>query len=298
MQDRAHVWEQLEILLSHAKGRVVLVAPFIKRSIFEAALHCVSTDVAEIRCITRWVPSEIAAGVSDPEIIQLAANDPRIQIHLCHALHAKLYIADELCLVGSANLTAKALGKTSDSNLEILIEASTSHPGVQRLLSTLEGMTSPATASLAEFMREQAEMVLPTTASSILGVQVTADLWTPSTREPARLYQFYRGSRGMPASIRKGVLSDLAYLDLPAGLSEERFNDAVQTRLRDIPGLLELLGQPRLSPEDLRQVIAGRGKSDEEVRVMTDTLAAWLAHFERFYRAYDRWELRQGRELK
>ncbi|XVQ11139.1 phospholipase D family protein [Spirillospora sp. CA-255316] len=298
MRDTGRVWGQLETLLKRATGRVVLAAPFIKHSIFEAVIRCVPTYVTEIHCITRWIPSEIAVGVSDPEIVQLAEADSRIQIHLCHALHAKLYLVDEVCLVGSANLTAKALGRTSGSNLEIMVEVSASHPEVQRLLSELEGMTTPATAGLAELMREQAKMVPPVIIGSTTGVELVLGPWIPSTREPSRLYQVYQGTRGIPTSIRKGVLTDLAHLDLPAGLSEGEFNDAVRTRLRDIPGLLELLNRPRLQPEYLRQIIVACGKGDEDAQVMTDTLAAWVAHFEQFYRAYDRWELRQGRELR
>lgn len=299
MQDKAHVWRQLETLLSHARRRVILAAPFIKRATLEAAIQCVPANVTEIRCVTRWIPSEIAAGVSDPEIIQLVETDSRIQIHLCHTLHAKLYIADEACLVGSANLTAKALGVAPGANIEILVDVGASHPEIQRLMSEFEGIATLASADMAKLMREQAEMIQQdVNISATPGGDLAASAWTPITREPARLYQYYRGSRGMPESVRRGVLSDLAHLDLPAGLSEGEFNDVVRAKLRSIPGLFELLDKSRLRPEDLRQIIVGREEGEDEIQIVIDTLAAWVAQFEGFYRAYDRWELRQGRELR
>jgi hypothetical protein len=84
-----HVWRQIEDLLATARGRVVLVAPFIKKEVFVAAVNAVTAAEAEILCVTRWSVLEVAAGVSDPEIAEIAATDDRISIRLCHDLHAK-----------------------------------------------------------------------------------------------------------------------------------------------------------------------------------------------------------------
>ena len=55
--------------------------------------------------MTRWLPREIAAGVSDPEILDVLEERGNFTLTLVDNLHAKIYVADENCLVGSSNVT-------------------------------------------------------------------------------------------------------------------------------------------------------------------------------------------------
>lgn len=113
------LWERVERLVASAHDRVILIAPFIK---MDVAVRVVSSTGSGVRleCYTRWDPDEVARGVSDPDIVRI----PELagKVHLCPNLHAKLVLADERALVGSANLTSKALGLAEKANVEIMVE--------------------------------------------------------------------------------------------------------------------------------------------------------------------------------
>ncbi len=104
------IWgTELFELCAEANQEVLLVAPFIKASVLERLLDRIYPDVS-LKCITHWFPEEIVAGVSDLEVWNLIQNRPNSSLWLRPDLHAKYYRADNCCLIGSANLTNKALG--------------------------------------------------------------------------------------------------------------------------------------------------------------------------------------------
>src|SRR4051794_6196082 len=127
----------VERLVTRAADRVILVAPFVKLGVFTRLLRAIPEHVAEIVIITRWAPAEVAAGVSDPEIVSAAEGDGRVRVLLHHRLHAKIYVSDDRCLIGSANLTAKALGLTAQPNIEVLVELPTTSPHIAQVLDLL-----------------------------------------------------------------------------------------------------------------------------------------------------------------
>ena len=128
--------------------------------------------------VTRWRPAEIAAGLSDLEVFDIANERPRTEVRLSHSLHAKLYVADDRCLVGSANLTAAALGWRQDSNLEILIPAERNHPDIGFLLARLKA------ATLATFqIRTEVERLAAALESPALD---EAKDMSPSSRHPGK----------------------------------------------------------------------------------------------------------------
>ncbi|MEV5329011.1 phospholipase D family protein [Nonomuraea sp. NPDC052634] len=299
MTDPAHIWRQIEELMMGAYGRVTLVAPFIKREVLIAALSAVPASVESIECTTRWVPEEVAAGVSDPEIIELAENDKRLRIALCPSLHAKLYLADERCLIGSANLTGKATGRVTNPNIEILIEASAAHPEVGRVLAEIEACAIEATPHMAALVRRQAELLKEhrPTASDQLREEARQG-WYPVTRRPEAVYLYYSGRARFGRSVETAILRDLAFLGVPVGLTEAEFSDWVESRLREIPALRALVEGDRLTNVELQHALQDQaGLTDEQAKRATETIAAWLRHFGRFYTDVGTWEIRHGREL-
>ncbi|MFC7898287.1 phospholipase D family protein [Streptomyces sp. NPDC057381] len=300
-----HVWRQIEGLLATARGRVVLVAPFIKREVFAAAVGAVTAAEAEILCVTRWSVMEVAAGVSDPEIAELAAADSRVSILLCHDLHAKLYLADDRCLVGSANLTAKATGRRQPRNLEVLVEVPEAHPEVQQLLGDIQATAVPATLELARQIRAQAD-VLKSDEDCPKFVVVTEEAeedgpsWRPETRAPHRLYPVYRGSRhDYVSEILAGVVRDLAHLNLPQGLSETAFSKAVLAELHAMPEVEQLVTSGRLSMADLQQqLMEADGTTEAQAQRAAENICEWLKYFgEVRVVPTGPWEIRQGREF-
>ncbi|MFF4215319.1 phospholipase D family protein [Streptomyces nondiastaticus] len=299
MTGHDHVWRQIEGLLQHASQHVTLVAPFIKKPIFEAALAVMPTSVERIRCVTRWTPAEVAAGVSDPEIMELAENDKRVHVDLCPALHAKIYLADDRGLVGSANLTGKATGRVSDSNFELLVEIATAHPEVQRVLEQVDAASSEATSQQAALVRRQAELLkVETGPPQTETMEAVTPFWYPATRRPENLYSFYSGRGTFASAVEVGIIRDLALLNIPVGLGEDEFNAAVRTGLHAIPELRKLQDGESLSNVELESAIAlHSGVNDALARRRTENIAAWLRHFDSYYTEVGTWEIRRGREL-
>ncbi|MEU8342354.1 phospholipase D family protein [Spirillospora sp. NPDC048832] len=299
-----HIWQQLQGLLRSASRRVILITPFIKQDVFQAALDAIPSHVTDIDCVTRWSVAEIAAGVSDPEIAEIAADDDRTHVQLCHNLHAKLYIADERCLVGSANLTATATGRVTDANLELLLETEVSHPEVRRILNAIDGDAVSATPELAKLLREQAELLKADQEAPrivIPGQGPRTTRWLPETRRPQRLYRVYCGRHHtIGRDVLAGVLRDLAQLDLPPGLSETEFATAVRARLRELPEVHKLTDAGALSLAEATEELAADGTfTHEQAQRAVENLGEWLQHFDEVhFVATGPWEIRQGKIIK
>ncbi|MFD5320013.1 phospholipase D family protein [Streptomyces sp. NPDC127098] len=298
-----HVWQQIEQLLQRASERVVLIAPFIKKEVFRAALAAIPHRVEEVQCITRWSVAEVAAGVSDPEIAEIAEADGRARILLCHNLHAKLYIVDGRCLVGSANLTGRATGRVPDANIELLLETEASHPEIQRTLDAI-GLTSvPASVDLARQIREQADLLRADEDAPrvlVAGHGPTGARWLPETRNPERLYRVYNGRyRNIGTDVLAGVLRDLAHLDIPPGLSEQAFGEAVLAGLRTMPEIRRLFDVGALNMDDAKgELVTGGTCTEEQAQRAVETIAQWLNYFDEVHLVpVGPWEIRQGREI-
>jgi hypothetical protein len=298
-----HVWHQIRKLLDTAERSVTLVAPFIKKEIFKAVLDVIPEQVDDITCVTRWSVSEIAAGVSDPEIFELAAADGRPEVRLCHNLHAKLFGADDRCLIGSANLTGRATGRVPNANVELLVEVRTSHPEVQRMLTAIDSTSVAATQDLALHLREQADLLrVDEDAPNIVvpGQHSPSGHWLPETRRPERLYQVYSGKYGKIGSdVLAGVLRDLSVLDIAPGLSKSAFKKAVRIRLRSIPVLRRLSEVGRLNMGEARsELVTTTGCTREQAQRAVETASEWLRHFDEVHFVpIGPWEIRQGKEI-
>ena len=110
--------DDLTSLLSSAERSALIVAPFIRTAALSRLLDSIP-DVVETSVATRWRPADILAGASDLGVFDLT-EDRSVPLLLRHDLHAKLFAADDRCLVGLANVTAAALGWRTPSNLELL----------------------------------------------------------------------------------------------------------------------------------------------------------------------------------
>src|ERR1022692_3406709 len=112
--------DQLEALCSSAHNDLLLIAPFIKYAVL-ARLFGGTQPSVHVQVVTRWLPQDIKAGVSDLEVWDVVKGRTRTRLWLRQDLHAKYYRADDRCLVGSANLTGSALGLSAAPNLELLV---------------------------------------------------------------------------------------------------------------------------------------------------------------------------------
>ena len=284
MSDRI-IWHKLEELYAGAKTRAVIIAPFIKLPLFEAVVSAIPRSVEDVVCVTRWSATEVAAGVSDPEVLEAAENDGRVTVRLCHSLHAKIYIADDRALVGSANLTRKAVGKSTESNIEILVQEPADHPEVSEAAHSALSESVLATKDAALAVRMLANQMagcgvglMPVGA---LGAGLSMN-WYPRTRRPKILFRVYRGDvKGIIGDSRQDALVDLAFLDIAPGLSEEIFSKAICNRLYAFREIAELLQSGSLTSDSLQRALQSSSLDDGvDPRIRADTFARWLLQFD------------------
>ena len=232
--------ERLKALVSSARQHVLLCAPFIKARVLRTILSCINDGIA-VSVVTRWRAAEVAAGVSDLEVFEIANERPDTQLALLDDLHAKLYLADDEGLAGSANLTAAALGWADRSNVELLLPVSRSDEDVARLLRRLEHAEPATYAILSEI--EVAAAALDV-AQLDEGQDVSGNVddapnhaWLPSCAAPDRLRAMYEDAETTEVveGTREEGLADLRDLQIPSGLSPSGFEELVRETLLLMP---------------------------------------------------------------
>ena len=223
--------DRIRGLFQHAERRIEIIAPFIKTAALRSLLEIVP-PVAHLRCVTRWLPREVAAGVADPEILHLLEERGNFTLTLVDNLHAKLYIADDNCLAGSSNVTLLGLGVASvETNIEVLVATSVHDVGVASTLAEISHFERPATRALAEAARRLADRLPSPNAAGIEG-----DLWFPRSRRPDHAFRLYsRPPEGYVVEADQLLLYDLAASNVPLGLSEDSLRTEICSLLSEIP---------------------------------------------------------------
>lgn len=302
--------DRLIKLLSQATREVVLAAPFVKDSIVERLLQVIPLEARSITIITRWIPSEIAAGVSDIEIFDRLALDSRVRLLLNTQLHAKYYRVDGKCLIGSANLTARALGWAVPSNIELLVEMDASDGDLQRLEKELLYYSISADASMRDAMiiavDELRKMLpsLPNLGINEPGNPLVPRLWLPTCPSPEKLWNVYSNHESwrLVKSASDAAKTDLDYLMIPQKLPKELFELHVRTALSQnlMVKILDNRIQQGISDEEAAGLISGSidpSKLLYPPLQMWTVLKNWLVFFDpKQYRRESQGEvLRKGR---
>ena len=218
-------------LFENATDSVAVIAPFIKVDALRSLLEVISGSVS-LRCVTRWLPREVAAGVSDPEILDLLEERGNFSLFLVEHLHAKLYIAGDRCLAGSSNVTRAGLGEGTGPNIEILVETTVDDPAVVAALGEIAGAERPATQAMARAARDLADSLAMVLTSASGGGRS----WFPVSRRPERAYSVYTQTRsGHRGAADRLLLADLARGNVSVGLGEKEFRAAIRSVLAAIP---------------------------------------------------------------
>ena len=266
-------------LLSSARHEVHIIAPFIKVETLRLLLSEVRDDIP-VHCVTRWKPREVAAGVSDPEVLDVLQARGNGSLYLVNRLHAKVFIADSGCLVGSANVTEAALGlRGTGSNIEILVEVPRNDPSVSSVLSEIDVEKREADALMAATVSTMAER-LRREGVTDLGRELT---WFPVSRQPTRAYRFYkRVPEGYLGKAEQEILSDLARADVQPGLSEDQFRGVIRSLLAKLPIAARLLDDDKdvtLAREDARAFFEGLATESWQADDLWRSFVKWMAHF-------------------
>ncbi len=260
-------------------SELVIAAPYIKAEALTRILEEVN-PTAPLTCVTRWHPQDIAAGVSDTSCrVIVLRRGGSFRLH--PSLHAKYYRAGDSVLVGSANLTAAAMGWSRQSNLEILC-----HPATD--FSFLEFERELLQQSRAINDDEFARWEAITTIDIPNQFPVNTDFhnpleeWRPSTRDPRNLGLSYQGREQLIASFdeQQAAKRDIQTLQTPSGFTDYHFRNWITVGLLSSGftiAVIELLNEQE--PGRSRILANSFGLSPTEARRDMETVHNWLAFF-------------------
>ena len=270
---------RIRALFEKAEDEVAVIAPFIKVDALRSLIEVIPAQ-AHLRCVSRWLPREIAAGVSDPEILDLLETRGNFSLSLVDRLHAKLYIAGDRCLAGSANVTLAGLGERGDdSNIEVLVATTIDEPGIAATLEAIAQAECPATRNMAQTVRHLADSLADSSKSTV----APDAAWFPRSRRPEQAYRFYaQPSRGFVRTADRILLADLASSDLPPGLAEDDFREGIRSLLASMPPaetILEAAEDTTLTRADASawlEMISGADFSPNDLWI---AFVNWMAYF-------------------
>jgi hypothetical protein len=293
-----------------ARVSASFVAPFIKADVLRRVLGETAASV-RVTVVTRWIPAEIAAGVSDLEVFDIVGARSDAVLLLNPHLHAKLYRLDDVYLFGSANLTGKALGWRAPANLELLHAAPALNVELRAFEDALVRSSMPADARYRDEIFRQAERLveLGLTARDLAAAE-TDDLppsWLPRCPTPERLWEVYSdpesARRRMVESAFEAAKEDLASLRLSQGLSEVQLYRTIVAALNQMPLVqsIDARAADGIGAEEAAGLIQGAGPPAAPYSAveMWEILLAWLQYFfpGRYRRETTDEILRRGRVL-
>jgi len=275
-------------LMRSATDDVLIVAPYIKIRTLQQLISAIPDTVPRLTCVTRWLPEDIASGVCDLEIFDLIAGRSGGVLLIHPHLHAKYYRTSSLSMIGSANITARALGWSSPPNIELLVQLPVDLPGLAQWEDRLLDSTLPATVELRDQIAEEAARLKAAGAVALVPEVETdspepnvLEPWFPECPVPERLWEVYRGVGvdTMVSSAREGAERDLVALAPPKGLSKDLFEAYIIGILKQMPII-----------EDIDQ-LSSNGLSDSRAKAfLTETLGADIAYaHEEAWRILKRW---------
>lgn len=269
--------ERIRKLFSTAQSSVAIITPFIKVNALHSLLDVVSPDI-HIRCVTRWLPEEVASGVSDPAIIYDLQERGNYNLTLVDHLHAKVYIADDRCLAGSANTTNRGLGDFEDSNIEVLLESTTDAPDVIGVLSEIAKVEKLASIGLAEKI-----MTLATSLPQPEQEYVTTEFWFPRSNKPENAFSFYSRSPSTHLSeVDRILIYDLERANVPPDLSEQEFRFEIRSLLSEIPladALLDVTTDITLTRADVHPQLSLLTTEEYSVNDLWRSFVNWMVYF-------------------
>ena len=275
------IGDRIRTLFSSTPGRATVIAPFIKVNALRSLLSILPTSTY-VRCVTRWLPQDIAQGVSDLEVLDIIEERGNSTLTLVDNLHAKIYIADDTCLVGSSNVTSTGFGDTQHGNLEVLVETNVDDPGVATTLDEIEQRERVATRELADRLRMAVEHSL----ASHIALSPLSD-WIPFSFKPERAYSLYsqndsRALVDMLIEADRIVLQDVFNANIMPGKSESEFSEHIREKLAQIPEAGSLLRDSvdkSITSEDLYDHFSQYDVEGFSERDLWRAFVNWMTYF-------------------
>ncbi len=232
---------------------LTVAAPYIKADALIQLLTNLA-PTAQLVCITRWKPQDLALGASDLECRQIVL-DQGGQFLLHPTLHAKYYRFDETILIGSANLTLSGMGWRPRANTEILTSPSDAFDH-RAFESELLGRARPVSDAEYEYW---AAVPIGPIEPRVERQQVRQQLnWRPVTREFENLARAYYGRlSAIPSSDEaRRAQGDIAALGLQSNLLPDALRRLVTTSLLASPYASDVLRVQHMDAVDAARELA------------------------------------------
>ena len=275
-------------LVEEARRDVLIVAPFIKSAPLVRLLDSIQAD-ADKTIVTRWRCADILAGVSDLDVFDIAGRY-HAKLLLCPDLHAKLYAADESCLVGSVNVTAVALGWRSPANVELMVPVARADSHVAAFEKNLLRRSTPATEEQHDLLLELIRGVEDAGRKIEFQdgeprISVLPASWVPKARNPEDLYSAYGGEEDTSFGLFRALKEEVAELGVVEGLSKPAFYAWVGEAISQTPlvrGVTEMIeSEGQVTEEGLGRILDQNGLREVAVdaRDLLEVLERWLTEF-------------------
>lgn len=285
---RGELGEHLCDAVARGEREILLIAPFVKVKVVERLL-AVAREGVRGRIYTRWRPEEVAAGVTDLEVLDAVSARPAWCLYLCSELHAKYYRIDDLLIIGSANLTQRALAWRVPSNIELLVESS--HDIPSWFEDRVHSISVMATPDIQRSIREAASALSARLPSSIVSLQFEEQegvrgfaTWIPLTRNPSDIFLAQRrGFDRLTQASSERVARDLLHLEVDFSSGHE-LQAIIRTRLIQHPLVVlvsEFCKVPRRfgAVSDLVAAWIGKNGLSRNPDEAWQTLMRWLLFF-------------------
>ncbi len=285
-------FKQLDAVIKSALDEVVLVSPFITKSVLELLLQSVRASV-KVTLITRFRIEDIFGGFNDLAIYDLFKQKQNFDLRLIWALHAKYYRGDGEVILGSGNLTFKGLSYQGDGNTEVMVKLNKSTKGISEFEEHILRQSVLPSDKLIEELKVQLQLLKETRhrektliANADMYPTTKTEGWAPSCDMPNCLFEVYQNvTAEIDVQIVDQARGDLGYLALPVGLQKEAFKVHVRTALRQSPLFEAIVAEFKQS----KNISAARGseivktvykeKSRPDARALWLCLVNWIDYF-------------------
>jgi hypothetical protein len=228
---------RVEELFAAESGDTIIIAPFVKEEPLRRLCELVN---APVTLYTRWLPHEVALGVSDLGAFEIIV-DTGGDVRLHPRLHAKLYLRGGRALAGSANMSDTGLGFRDPAAVELLVPVKLPSEAVSALLSFL-GRNTPTVSredrdAIAErtALIEAASLPANALAGETAGAYPAHVQATPllEFRDPEVAWSYYVDPTSADRIVVDRLLAGLAGLGVPSGVTDEAtFNAMVGAGMR------------------------------------------------------------------
>ena len=274
-------------LLSTAKNSTLIVAPFIRSKALSRLLQSIPVDV-ETTVVTRWRPIDLLAGASDLGIYDMAKSK-NVALYLRHDLHAKFFAADDMCLIGSANVTLTALGWKTSKNFELLTPVGRTSDHIVEFEKTLFSRAIRATAK----QRDHLQRLLDDLRGSCISIPEIKDDtvgllpsdWFPILRNPEELYSVYQGTGDVSHTALQSMQDELAQIGTIPEMNENEFREWIAATISQtalVGWVIQYIEQHGQVTEVVLAnflIQIGIDPKENKTREVLEILERWLTYF-------------------